>query len=103
MEISKVYQYSILLYLSRDTSRDTSRDIVLHCTVSILVCHLSHWDLCQSQCLYQSQHLCLFQHLHLSQHLSFLEFLLLLLGICEGDAADEATIIDYSKTGANKR
>ena len=22
---------------------------------------------------------------------------------CEGDAADEATIIDYSKTGANKR
>ena len=24
-------------------------------------------------------------------------------GQCEGDAADEATIIDYSKTGANKR
>ena len=24
-------------------------------------------------------------------------------GGCEGDAADEATIIDYSKTGANKR
>ena len=23
--------------------------------------------------------------------------------LCEGDAADEATIIDYSKTGANKR
>ena len=22
---------------------------------------------------------------------------------CEGDAANEATIIDYSKTGANKR
>ena len=22
---------------------------------------------------------------------------------CEGDAADKATIIDYSKTGANKR
>ena len=23
--------------------------------------------------------------------------------VCEGDAADKATMIDYSKTGANKR
>ena len=27
----------------------------------------------------------------------------LVLDFCEGDAADKATIIDYSKTGANKR
>ena len=35
----------------------------------------------------------------------FLEenLVLVILFPCEGDAADEATIIDYSKTGANKR